>query len=66
MASRRIFEMGPKPAKRDLHRSVTERPAKSDYEKGDHDANGGTKREWICSMADTGSWASLDVDGSNQ
>ena len=38
--------MGPKPAKRDLQRSVTERRrANSDYEKGDQDANGGTKRE---------------------
>ena len=45
--------MSPKPAKRDLDRSVTERPAKSEDEEGNPGhANGGIKREWICSMAD--------------
>ena len=44
---------GPKAAKRDLDLSVTERPAKSEDEKGNPDhANGGTKREWIRCMAD--------------
>ena len=44
-----IFEMSPKPAKRDIGRSVTELPAaKSEGEKGNEDVNGDTgKRECV-------------------